>query len=178
MLSTGHAELQPEDGRLAIASVLVMAARADGKYETSEEATIDRVLMTRFKLTAAQARSLREEGEVAEAEAVDIYQFTKAIKEAIPYDDRLAVVEELWGVILSDGEHRPVRGHADARSSTAGFIADGWRPRPAEGAGRGKLSRLRRRRPATDRDQVWELGLMNLSGHAPACTIWRELVDR
>ena len=52
MLSTGHAELQPEDGRLAIASVLVMAARADGKYETSEEATIDRVLMTRFKLTS------------------------------------------------------------------------------------------------------------------------------
>ena len=107
MLSTGHAELQPEDGRLAIASVLVMAARADGKYEASEEATIDRVLMTRFKLTAAQARSLREEGEVAEAEAVDIYQFTKAIKEAIPYDDRLAVVEELWGVILSDGERDP-----------------------------------------------------------------------
>jgi uncharacterized tellurite resistance protein B-like protein len=107
MLSTGHAELQPEDGRLAIASVLVMAARADGKYETSEEATIDRVLMTRFKLTAAQARSLREEGEVAEAEAVDIYQFTKAIKEAIPYDDRLAVVEELWGVILSDGVRDP-----------------------------------------------------------------------
>ncbi len=107
MLSTGHAELQSEDGRLAIASVLVMAARADGKYETSEEATIDRVLMTRFKLTAAQARSLREEGEVAEAEAVDIYQFTKAIKEAIPYDDRLAVVEELWGVILSDGERDP-----------------------------------------------------------------------
>ena len=107
MLSTGHAELQPEDGRLAIASVLVMAARADGKYEASEEATIDRVLMTRFKLTEAQARSLREEGEVAEAEAVDIYQFTKAIKEAIPYDDRLAVVEELWGVILSDGERDP-----------------------------------------------------------------------
>ena len=84
-----------------------MAARADGKYETSEEGTIDRVLMTRFKLTAAQARSLREEGEVAEAEAVDIYQFTKAIKEAIPYDDRLAVVEELWGVILSDGVRDP-----------------------------------------------------------------------
>ena len=107
MLSTGPAELQPEDGRLPIASVLVMAARADGKYEASEEATIDRVLMTRFKLTTDQARSLREEGEVAEAEAVDIYQFTKAIKEAIPYDDRLAVVEELWGVILSDGERDP-----------------------------------------------------------------------
>ncbi len=107
MMSTGHAELQPEDGRLAIASVLVMAARADGRYEAAEGAMIDRVLMTRFKLSADQARGLREEGESAEAEAVDIYQFTKAIKEAIPYDDRLAVVEELWGVILSDGERDP-----------------------------------------------------------------------
>lgn len=107
MMSTGHAELQPEDGRLAIASVLVMAARADGKYEAAEQATIDRVLMTRFKLSVDQARGLRAEGEAAEAEAVDIYQFTKAIKEAIPYDDRLAVVEELWGVILSDGERDP-----------------------------------------------------------------------
>lgn len=107
LMSTGHAELQPEDGRLAIASVLVMAARADGKYETAEEAMIDHVLTTRFKLSADQARGLREEGEAAEAEAVDIYQFTRAIKEAIPYDDRLAVVEELWGVILSDGERDP-----------------------------------------------------------------------
>ena len=31
MMSTGHAELQPEDARLAIASVLVMAARADAR---------------------------------------------------------------------------------------------------------------------------------------------------
>lgn len=107
LMSTGHAELQPEDGRLAIASVLVMAARADGKYEAAEEAMIDHVLTTRFKLSADQARGLREEGEAAEAEAVDIYQFTRAIKEAIPYDDRLAVVEELWGVILSDGERDP-----------------------------------------------------------------------
>lgn len=108
MLSTGHADLQPEDGRLAIASVLVMAARADGKYEASEIAAIDRALIARFKLSPEAARGLREEGEAAEAEAIDIYQFTKAIKEAIPYDDRLGIIEELWRVILTDGERDPL----------------------------------------------------------------------
>ena len=108
MMSTGHAELQPEDARLAIASVLVMAARADGKYEDDEAAVIDRVLMSRFGITAAQARGLREEGETAEAEAIDLYQFTKAIKGAIPHDDRVAILEELWRVILSDGVRDPM----------------------------------------------------------------------
>ena len=107
MMSTGHAELQPEDARLAIASVLVMAARADNHYEAAEEAMIDRTLMARFKLSAAEARGLREQGEEAEAEAIDIYQFTKAIKDAIPHDDRVAIVEELWRVILTDGQRDP-----------------------------------------------------------------------
>ena len=107
MMSTGHAELQPEDARLAIASVLVMAARADGNYEDDEAAVIDRVLMARFGLTAERARGLREEGEQAEAEAIDIYQFTKAIKGSIPNEDRVAILEELWRVILSDGVRDP-----------------------------------------------------------------------
>lgn len=107
MMSTGHAELQPEDARLAIASVLVMAARADDHYEAAEEAMIDRTLMARFQLSAAEAKGLREQGEEAEAEAIDIYQFTKAIKEAIPHDDRVAIVEELWRVILADGRRDP-----------------------------------------------------------------------
>jgi uncharacterized tellurite resistance protein B-like protein len=107
MMSTGHAELQPEDARLAIASVLVMAARADGKYDTDEEAMIDRVLMARFGLSAALAKGLRDEGEQAEAEAIGIYQFTKAIRTAIPHDDRVAIVEELWRVVLADGVRDP-----------------------------------------------------------------------
>lgn len=106
-MSTGQAELQPEDARVAIASVLVMAARADGTYEAAEAAMIDRVLMARFALSERQAQDLREEGEQAEAEAIDIYQFTKAIKAAIPFDDRVAIVEQLWRVILADGVRDP-----------------------------------------------------------------------
>ena len=108
MLSTGHADLQPEDARLAIASVLVMAARADGAYEAAEVAEIDRALMARFKLTAEQARGLREEGEAAEAEAIDIFQFSRAIKAAVPLEDRVGIIEELWRVILTDGMRDPL----------------------------------------------------------------------
>lgn len=107
LTSTGPAELPAEDARLAIAAVLVMAARADGKYDDHEAAIIDRVLRQRFGLSPEQARSLREQGEEAEGEAIDIYQFTKSIRTAIPHEDRIAIVEALWGVILSDGERDP-----------------------------------------------------------------------
>lgn len=107
MMSTGHAELQPEDARLAIASVLVMAARSDGKYDADEQAVIDRTLMARFGIDAEQAKGLRDEGEQAEAEAIDIYQFTRAIKTAIPNEERVAIIEELWRVVLADGVRDP-----------------------------------------------------------------------
>ncbi|HEV7689275.1 MAG TPA: TerB family tellurite resistance protein [Hyphomonadaceae bacterium] len=107
LLSTGHDDLPPEDARLAIASVLVMAARADDHYDDSEQKMIDRALMKRFKLDAAQARGLREEGEAAESEAIDLFQFTRAIKAAIPIEDRIAILEELWTVILADGVRDP-----------------------------------------------------------------------
>jgi len=107
LMSTGHTELQPEDARLAVAAVLVMAARADGKYDDHEAAIIDRVLGRRFGLNADLARGLRQQGEEAEGEAIDIYQFTKAIRTSIPIEDRIAIIEELWGVILSDGVRDP-----------------------------------------------------------------------
>ncbi|HPN06075.1 MAG TPA: TerB family tellurite resistance protein [Hyphomonadaceae bacterium] len=107
LMSTGHAELQPEDARLAVAAVLVMAARSDDKYDDEEAAIIDRVLGRRFGLSPELARGLRQQGEEAEGEAIDIYQFTKAIRLAIPHDDRVAIIEELWSVILSDGVRDP-----------------------------------------------------------------------
>jgi uncharacterized tellurite resistance protein B-like protein len=107
LLSTGHHDLPPEDARTAIAAVLVMAARADGLYDQSERDMIDQALAARFKLTPEQTRGLREEGEAAEGEAVDLYQFTKAIRTAIAIEDRIAIIEELWRVVLADGVRDP-----------------------------------------------------------------------
>ena len=38
-----------------------------------------------------------------EGEAPDTVRFTKAIKDAIAYEDRLGVIEALWAVVLADG---------------------------------------------------------------------------
>ena len=102
---------RPEDARSAIAAVLVMAARADDHYTDAEKQMIDSVLIARFKLSPDEAIALRGEGEAAEAESIDHYQFTRAIKQAVPHAERVAIVEGLWRVILADDERDP---HEDA----------------------------------------------------------------
>lgn len=108
---TPEGALPPSDARTAIAAVLVMAARSDGTYEQGERAIIEDVLARRFGLGPAEAAALRGEGEAVEAEAVDLFQFTRAIKLAVPIEDRVALVEALWRVVLADGSRDP---HEDA----------------------------------------------------------------
>lgn len=101
--------LPDEDARLALAALLVRVARVDGEYAPSEAQRIDRILMARFGLTPFEAPKLRAEAERLEAEAPDTVRFTRAIKDAVPYEDREGVIEALWSVVLADG----VRDHEE-----------------------------------------------------------------
>lgn len=95
--------LSVDEARVAIAAILVEAAHADGHYEVAERDTIDRVLAQRFDLSPESAASVRREGEVLQAEAPDLVRFTRAIKDAVPHDDRYGVIEALWEVVYADG---------------------------------------------------------------------------
>ncbi|WP_118134349.1 TerB family tellurite resistance protein [Oceanicella sp. SM1341] len=100
--SGGERRLHADDERLALAALLVRVARADGVYEASERAEIDRVLATRFGLDAAGTDALRTEAEAVEADAPDTVRFTRTLKDAVPYEQRLGLVEALWQVALAD----------------------------------------------------------------------------
>jgi uncharacterized tellurite resistance protein B-like protein len=107
LASTPSRPLPPEDARGAIAAILVMAARADDAYRDNEKAIIDHVLMERYGISADAAAQLRAEGEVADSLSVDHYQFTRAIKAALPLEERSSVVEALWKVVLADASRDP-----------------------------------------------------------------------
>ncbi len=92
----------PVDARLALGALLVRMARADNDYAPSEVARIEMILRHRYGLDADAAAALRKQCEGIEAEAPDTVRFTRAIKEAVPYVDRLQVIEALWQVVLVD----------------------------------------------------------------------------
>jgi len=96
--------LKDTDARLALSALLVRIARADGDYAATEIDRIDRITVARYGLSPFEATALRADAETLETQAPDTVRFTRAIKEAVPYEDRRAVVEAAWSVALADGE--------------------------------------------------------------------------
>lgn len=97
-------QLPDADARLALTALLVRVARTDGIYDESEKQRIDRISATRYGLSASAATDLRTQAEGLEAEAPDTVRFTRAIKDAVAQEDRIAVIEALWQVVLADGK--------------------------------------------------------------------------
>ncbi len=95
------APMQDDDARLALGALLVRLARADGHFDADEKARIKAILEQRYGL--ADATDLMADCETLEAEAPDTVRFTRAIKDAVAYEDRLGVIEAMWQVVLADG---------------------------------------------------------------------------
>jgi uncharacterized tellurite resistance protein B-like protein len=95
--------LHDDDARLAMTALLVRLARADNEYAAAEIHRITQVIMARYELAEPEAIALRETAETLEQEAPDTARFTRAIKDRVAYEDRIAVVEALWQVALADG---------------------------------------------------------------------------
>ena len=104
-LTSPEADAAPQTGddRLALAVLLVRVARSNWDYADEEVERIDLILSRRYGIRLDEAGDLRHEGESLEAQANDTVQFTRAIKDAVPLDERDDVMEALWELVLADG---------------------------------------------------------------------------
>ncbi|AXI43003.1 TerB family tellurite resistance protein [Sulfitobacter sp. SK011] len=103
LIQPNPAPLPDADARLALTALLVRIARSDNDYAPRERALIDQIVQQRYGLDPAAAKKLRADAESVESEAPDTVRFTRAIKDAVPYDDRLDVIQALWQIVLADG---------------------------------------------------------------------------
>lgn len=104
LLAPAPETLTEGDARCALVALLVRVARSDGRYSAEEIIRITRIAETRYGLSRADAERLRADAETLEAEAPDTVRFTRAIKDTVPYEDRLGVIAALWQVALADGQ--------------------------------------------------------------------------
>lgn len=94
---------------LAVAVLLVEAAKADGSYNDDDRHAVTALLGEMFDLDDPDA--LRTSAEAAQSEAPDLVRFTRVIKTAMEYDERITLIEALWQVVLVDHHRDP---HEDA----------------------------------------------------------------
>ncbi|MEO1039819.1 MAG: TerB family tellurite resistance protein [Pseudomonadota bacterium] len=90
--------------RTAAAALLVEIALADGVYAGVEADQIKTCLKQAFSLSDAEAAVMMEKAESLAENAVDHHRFTQSVKFGLPKEERLTLMENMWRVVLADGE--------------------------------------------------------------------------
>lgn len=99
--AAGVDRINPE--QLAAAALMFAVMDADGVRHEAERETLRDVLEETYHLDGAALDRLVSHAETAEAESVDLYQFTSSI---VKLDEKYRVhfIELLWEVVFADGE--------------------------------------------------------------------------
>jgi uncharacterized tellurite resistance protein B-like protein len=101
----GDAAAQGTDKlQLATVALLVEAAQMDADFGAEERAKIIELVERRFGLSAAESRELLQAASEKVAQSVEIFGFTREIKNAFSADERVEMMEMLWDVAYADGE--------------------------------------------------------------------------
>ena len=94
----------PDELQRAVAALLVEAAAMDGDIDDAERNTIGDLLACHFDLDGDAVRTLVEAGIRATDHSVQLYSFTRPVKERLTHEDRVRVIEMLWTVAYADGK--------------------------------------------------------------------------
>ena len=92
----------PERVPLAMAALLVEAARADHHVKEEELEELGTLLAVRLDLGPDEATSLVHRAREAVEKSVSLYEFTRPLHEAFTYAQKEEFVRMLWHVALAD----------------------------------------------------------------------------
>lgn len=109
--ASGGRERPSEDLPLATCVVLLEAARSDDRFTDAERRHILDVLRERFSLASEEAEELLQQATAASEASNDLWRFTHAINEHYSQAQKIALMEEVWRLVLSDGKLHGLEDH-------------------------------------------------------------------
>ena len=89
--------------QLATVALLVEAAQMDDEFGDEERAKIIELIEGHFELSAEESGALLRAASEKVKESVEIFGFTREIKNAFSPEERIEVMEMLWEVAYADG---------------------------------------------------------------------------
>lgn len=88
---------------VAACALLLEIGHADGFLGGEESERILRHAREDLGIPDAQVREVMRRAEHERRDSVDLYQFTRRITESFTREQRLRLIEAIWGVVYSDG---------------------------------------------------------------------------
>ena len=119
-----QATADDETLKLATAALLMEAACMDGHADQVELDTITGLLTVHFGLKADEARELVIAGKQAVQDSVELYGFTRVIKDSFSHEDRVKMIEMLWAVAYADGVLHDFEANLVRRVSGLIYVPD------------------------------------------------------
>jgi uncharacterized tellurite resistance protein B-like protein len=89
--------------QIAVAALMVHAARMDDTFDAAERRTIERLLAERFALTPDAVQRLLAAAERRAEDSTQLYPFTRLAVERLDERERIQLIEMLWEVAYADG---------------------------------------------------------------------------
>ena len=93
-----------QSGVLALSAIFIRIAKLDGNFDTSERKKIKELLKNRFELDEEGTEKVLNMAAKLEGQSNDNIQFTKIIKENIPYEERFNLLKDSWILVMADGK--------------------------------------------------------------------------
>ncbi|MGH6929470.1 MAG: TerB family tellurite resistance protein [Dongiaceae bacterium] len=104
---TGRAAPAPTESgdelELAVAALLIEAARMDDSFDAGERTAIERLLAEKFDMPPAEVHDLVAAAEEAVRHSTQFYPFTQQICHRIEPEARAHIIEMMWEVAYADG---------------------------------------------------------------------------
>ena len=122
-------EVGEQDVRLAACALLIEIAHADEEFTEDEEQHLVSAVRRQYGLEEEEADQLLELADKARASAVDLWQFTKLIKQNYSLGQKMVLVEVMWGLVYADGqlsshEESLIRRVCHLLDLAPGYLAD------------------------------------------------------
>ena len=89
--------------QLAVASLMITTAKHDCIFDEVEKEEILKLLNNYYKLTDESLINLFKISDSMVDNASDIHQFTSKINSSLDDEEKLAIIEMLWKIIIADG---------------------------------------------------------------------------
>jgi uncharacterized tellurite resistance protein B-like protein len=103
-LLTEPAPPADRDGlQIAVAVLLIEAARMDNHFDDIERRVIERVLAQKFQLSPEQTQELVRKAVETGERSNQLYPFTRLAVERMDATQRIGLIEMLWEVAYADG---------------------------------------------------------------------------
>ncbi|MFH1147272.1 MAG: TerB family tellurite resistance protein [Pseudomonadota bacterium] len=104
------AQNRMDDLRVATCALLLEAAHADQEFTEEERAHIQEAVKGHFGLSQEAADELIRSSENERRKSIDLWHFTRIVKDTCSKEEKLGILDLVWQVVYSDSF---LSGHED-----------------------------------------------------------------